>query len=219
MTYPHLLSPVTIGDLELRNRVVQSLIVVLLMFGVCFYFAPDLMRFLALPLNDALPPGSKAVFIAGEGAFFTLTKIAFLAAILFSLPWVLYQAWAFVAPGLYEHEKKLALPLVGDLLGRHGALACPRARPRDRRRHPRRVARGRARLRRPRGGPLGLRNLPHVAAAGAPGVGARARRGAEGGPCLAPSSTPCCASFLGWSGASSSRSSARRAAARRRRCG
>ncbi len=98
--------------IELRNRVVQSLVVVFLMFGVCFYFAPDIMRILALPLNAALPPGSKAVFIAGEGAFFTLTKIAFLAAILASLPWILYQAWAFVAPGLYAHERRFALPLI-----------------------------------------------------------------------------------------------------------
>ena len=97
---------------ELRNRVMQSLVVVLIMFGVCFYFARDLMRFLALPLNAALPEGSKAVFIAGEGAFFTLTKIAFLAAILGSLPWILYQAWAFVAPGLYAHERRFALPLI-----------------------------------------------------------------------------------------------------------
>ena len=98
--------------IELRNRVMRALVVVLLMFGVCFYFAPDIMRFLALPLNAALPPGSKAVFIAGEGAFFTLTKIAFLTAILASLPWILYQAWAFVAPGLYAHERRFALPLI-----------------------------------------------------------------------------------------------------------
>jgi sec-independent protein translocase protein TatC len=97
---------------ELRNRVVQSLVVVVIMFGVCFYFAPNIMKFLALPLNAALPEGSKAVFIAGEGAFFTLTKIAFLSAILASLPWILYQAWAFVAPGLYAHERRFALPLI-----------------------------------------------------------------------------------------------------------
>jgi sec-independent protein translocase protein TatC len=97
---------------ELRDRLIRSLIVVLLMFGVCFYFSRDIMWFLSLPLYDALPPGSKPVFLAGEGAFFTLTKVAFLSALLFSLPWVLYQAWAFVAPGLYEHEKRFALPLI-----------------------------------------------------------------------------------------------------------
>ena len=97
---------------ELRDRVIRSLVVVLLMFGVCFYFAPDIMKFLAVPLNTALPAGSKAVFIAGEGAFFTLTKIALLTAVLASCPWVLYQAWAFVAPGLYAHERRFALPLI-----------------------------------------------------------------------------------------------------------
>ena len=97
---------------ELRDRVIRSAVVVVLLFGVCFYFSADLMRILALPLEAALPPGAQAVFIAGEGAFFTLTKIAFLSAILFSLPWILYQAWAFVAPGLYEHERKFAMPLI-----------------------------------------------------------------------------------------------------------
>jgi len=79
---------------------------------VCFYFSRDIMLFLSLPLYEAMPPGAKPVFLAGEGAFFTLTKVAFLSALLFSLPWVLYQAWAFVAPGLYEHEKRFALPLI-----------------------------------------------------------------------------------------------------------
>ncbi len=97
---------------ELRDRVIKSAIVVFILFGVCFYFSADFMKFLALPLQEALPPGAKAVFIAGEGAFFTLTKIAMLSAILFSMPWILYQAWAFVAPGLYEHERRFALPLI-----------------------------------------------------------------------------------------------------------
>jgi sec-independent protein translocase protein TatC len=97
---------------ELRDRLIKSLILVLIMFGVCFYFSRDIMLFLSLPLYEAMPPGAKPVFLAGEGAFFTLTKVAFLSALLFSLPWVLYQAWAFVAPGLYEHEKRFALPLI-----------------------------------------------------------------------------------------------------------
>ncbi|MDO4230848.1 MAG: twin-arginine translocase subunit TatC [Lautropia sp.] len=97
---------------ELRDRVIRSLIVILLLFFACFYVAPDLMKFLARPLQEALPPGSNAVFIAGEGAFFTLTKMALLTAVLLSLPWVLYQAWAFVSPGLYAHEKRFAGPLI-----------------------------------------------------------------------------------------------------------
>ena len=97
---------------ELRDRLIKSAIAVAILFGVCFYFSADIMKFLALPLQSALPPGAKAVFIAGEGAFFTLTKIALLSSILLSLPWILYQAWSFVAPGLYEHERRFALPLI-----------------------------------------------------------------------------------------------------------
>ena len=98
--------------IELRNRLIKSLIVVLLLFGVCFYFSGEIMRFLSLPLYQALPAGSKPVFTDQAGAFFTLTKVAFLTAVLVSLPWILYQAWAFVAPGLYEHERRFAMPLI-----------------------------------------------------------------------------------------------------------
>ena len=54
---------------ELRDRVIRSLLVILILFGACFYVAPELMKFLAQPLQHALLPGSHAVFIAGEGAF------------------------------------------------------------------------------------------------------------------------------------------------------
>ncbi len=97
---------------ELRDRLVKSLIVVFILFFVCFYFSGDIMRFLSKPLLTALPPDSKAIFTDQAGAFFTLTKIAFLSGLLVSLPWVLFQVWAFVAPGLYEHEKKFAVPLI-----------------------------------------------------------------------------------------------------------
>lgn len=97
---------------ELRDRMIKSLIVVLLLFGVCFYFSGDIMKFLSQPLYQALPEGTRPIFTDQAGAFFTLTKVSFLTALLVSLPWVLYQAWAFVAPGLYEHEKRFALPLI-----------------------------------------------------------------------------------------------------------
>ena len=97
---------------ELRDRMIRSLVVVLILFGVCFYFSPMIMKFLSLPLYEALPAGSRPIFTDQAGAFFTLTKVAFLTAFLISMPWVLYQAWAFVAPGLYEHEKRFALPLI-----------------------------------------------------------------------------------------------------------
>lgn len=97
---------------ELRDRVIRALIVVFLLFFVCFYFSGEIMKFLSQPLYEALPAGTRPIFTDQAGAFFTLTKVAFLTALLASLPWVLYQAWAFVAPGLYEHEKKFAMPLI-----------------------------------------------------------------------------------------------------------
>jgi sec-independent protein translocase protein TatC len=97
---------------ELRDRMIKSLVVVFVIFGVCFYFSGEIMKFLSQPLYQALPPGARPIFTDQAGAFFTLTKVSFLTALLFSLPWVLYQAWAFVAPGLYEHEKRFALPLI-----------------------------------------------------------------------------------------------------------
>jgi len=97
---------------ELRDRVIRSLVVVLLLFFVCFYFSGDIMKFLSQPLYQALPEGTRPIFTDQAGAFFTLTKVAFMTAVLLSLPWILYQAWAFVAPGLYEHEKRFAMPLI-----------------------------------------------------------------------------------------------------------
>ncbi len=97
---------------ELRDRLIKALAVVLLLFIGCFYFSGDIMKFLSLPLYDALPAGSRPIFTDQAGAFFTLTKVAFMTAVLFSMPWILYQAWAFVAPGLYEHERKFAVPLM-----------------------------------------------------------------------------------------------------------
>lgn len=97
---------------ELRDRMIKALLVVVVLFVACFFFSGEIMKFLSQPLYQALPEGSKPIFTDQAGAFFTLTKVAFLSALLFSLPWVLYQAWAFVAPGLYEHEKRFALPLI-----------------------------------------------------------------------------------------------------------
>ncbi|MEZ5741240.1 MAG: twin-arginine translocase subunit TatC [Burkholderiaceae bacterium] len=97
---------------ELRDRMIKSLVVVLVMFVVCFYFSGDLLKFLSLPLYQVLPEGTRPIFTDQAGAFFTLTKVSFLSAFLVSMPWILYQAWQFVAPGLYEHERKFAMPLI-----------------------------------------------------------------------------------------------------------
>ena len=97
---------------ELRDRIIRASVVVVLFFGLCFYYHQELMDWLIRPLQAALPAGVRPVYTDLAAAFFTHTKVAFLAAVLLSLPAILYQAWAFVAPGLYEHEKKFALPLI-----------------------------------------------------------------------------------------------------------
>ncbi|UCE30976.1 MAG: twin-arginine translocase subunit TatC [Burkholderiales bacterium] len=97
---------------ELRDRLIRALMVVLVLFVVAFYFAGDIYQFLSIPIYKALPPGAKLVSTDLAGSFFTLTKVAFVCAFLAALPIVLYQAWAFVAPGLYEHEKKFVFPLM-----------------------------------------------------------------------------------------------------------
>jgi sec-independent protein translocase protein TatC len=97
---------------ELRDRVVRSLIAVVIAFGVCFYFSNEIMQFLSQPLYQALPAGSKPIVTDQAGFFFTLTKVSFLTGVLLSLPVIMFQIWKFVAPGLYEHERRFAFPLI-----------------------------------------------------------------------------------------------------------
>jgi len=100
--------------IELRDRLVRATIAVLVMFGVlCLYPGPSgLYDLLAAPLVAHLPAGSKLIATNVISPFLVPMKITLLAGFLLALPVVLYQVWAFVAPGLYSHEKKLVLPLV-----------------------------------------------------------------------------------------------------------
>ncbi|HZZ94671.1 MAG TPA: twin-arginine translocase subunit TatC [Usitatibacter sp.] len=98
--------------IELRERLVRSLLVVALFSIPMLYFSSELYDVLALPLMRSLPQGSRMIATGVISPFLIPMKIAMMAAFLVSLPFVLYQAWAFVAPGLYAHEKKLVLPLV-----------------------------------------------------------------------------------------------------------
>jgi sec-independent protein translocase protein TatC len=97
---------------ELRDRLLRSLIAIGLVFVCLFPFASDLYDVLAAPMMHALPQGSKMIATGVITPFLIPVKIAAMIAFLVVLPYVLYQAWAFVAPGLYSHEKKLVLPLV-----------------------------------------------------------------------------------------------------------
>ena len=99
---------------ELRDRLLRAIYGIAAVFGVLvFYPGPSkLYDFLAMPLVRALPEGSKMIAVGVVSPFLVPIKVSVMAAIALALPWILYQMWAFVAPGLYKHEKKLVLPLV-----------------------------------------------------------------------------------------------------------
>ena len=97
---------------ELRNRLVRSLLGLLLVFLCLFPFASELYDFLAHPMMVALPEGTRMIATGVVTPFLVPVKVALLVAFIIALPFILYQVWAFIAPGLYQHEKKLVLPLV-----------------------------------------------------------------------------------------------------------
>lgn len=100
---------------ELRNRLVKAVAVVLLVFLVLFAVWPGaaaVYDFIARPMMFALPADSHMIATGVITPFLVPMKVTLLAAFVISLPWVLYQVWAFVAPGLYAHEKRLVAPLV-----------------------------------------------------------------------------------------------------------
>jgi sec-independent protein translocase protein TatC len=97
---------------ELRNRLIRALLSILVVFLCLFPWAKELYALLAQPLLAKLPSGGQMIATDVVGVFLVPMKVALLVAFLIALPYVLYQVWAFVAPGLYAHEKRLALPLV-----------------------------------------------------------------------------------------------------------
>jgi len=98
--------------IELRDRLLRMVIGFLLVFICLFPFANKLYTLLAQPLLARLPAGGHLIATAVTTPFFVPMKVAMLAAVVLSLPYTLYQAWSFVAPGLYAHEKRFVLPLV-----------------------------------------------------------------------------------------------------------
>jgi sec-independent protein translocase protein TatC len=98
--------------IELRTRLMRSLIAVVVVLLCLFPFAKDIYAFLAKPLLRTLPAGATMIATDVTGTFLVPLKVTLMASFLIALPYVLWQAWAFVAPGLYHHEKKLALPVL-----------------------------------------------------------------------------------------------------------
>ena len=97
--------------LELRGRLLKSTIAICVVFVPLAFFSNDLFTLVAKPLIDKLPEGHSLIATGVVAPFMTPLKLALFAAIFVAMPYVLYQIWAFVAPGLYRHEKRFALPL------------------------------------------------------------------------------------------------------------
>ena len=98
--------------LELRNRLLKAVLAIFVMFIPCAIFANDLFNFIAQPLVEKLPAGSTLIATSVVGPFMTPFKVAFYVGLFAAMPVVLYQIWAFVAPGLYRKEKRFAVPLL-----------------------------------------------------------------------------------------------------------
>lgn len=98
--------------IELRNRLLRAIVGWLLVFVALFPFADKLYSLLAAPLLSKLPQGAQMIATAVTTPFFVPMKVTMLTAFLIALPWMIYQCWAFVSPGLYTHEKRLIRPLL-----------------------------------------------------------------------------------------------------------
>lgn len=102
--------------LELRARLMRAVAGLLLVFVALLPFANTLYAWLAQPLLAKLPASGQLIAVEVASPFFAPLKLAFFVALVLAMPWLLYQAWAFVAPGLYAREKRLALPLLASAL-------------------------------------------------------------------------------------------------------
>ena len=103
---------------ELRQRLIRSVVALLLAFFVCWPFSDRIYDFLAQPIYAHLPEGTKLAFLGVTDPFMIKVKVAALASVFLASPWVLWQVWSFVAPGLYRRERRLAGPFIvfGSLL-------------------------------------------------------------------------------------------------------
>ena len=97
---------------ELRQRLMYVLLIILGIFLGLFYFANDLYTYLSTPLTALLPEGTSMIATDVTSPFFAPFKLTLVAAIFAAMPFILHQIWGFIAPGLYQHEKKFAVPLL-----------------------------------------------------------------------------------------------------------
>ena len=97
---------------DLRKRLVISSITIVVMFFACFSFYEPILEWMMAPVKHALPVGTSMIAVEIQETFFTAMKVAFFAGFILSLPVIFWQLWLFLAPGLYDHEKKLVIPFV-----------------------------------------------------------------------------------------------------------
>jgi sec-independent protein translocase protein TatC len=97
---------------ELREKLLRALLAVLVIFLCLFPFANEIYTFVSKPLQAILPDGGSMIATEVTTPFFTPFKLTLVAAIFLAMPVILYQAWSFIAPGMYRHEKRLAIPLL-----------------------------------------------------------------------------------------------------------
>lgn len=98
--------------IELRSRILNSIVSVLVIFLCLFYFANDIYAFVSEPLRALLPEGTTMIATEVASPFFTPFKLTLVLSIFLAIPYILHQAWSFIAPGMYAHEKRLAFPLL-----------------------------------------------------------------------------------------------------------
>jgi sec-independent protein translocase protein TatC len=96
---------------ELRSRLIKILISAGIGFGIGYYFSETIFRWLTKPLTDVLPKGTSLIFTSITEAFFTYLKVGLLAGVFIASPFILYQIWAFISPGLYKKERRALIPV------------------------------------------------------------------------------------------------------------
>ena len=99
--------------LELRDRLIRAMVAVALLFLPCMFYSNQIFTFVATPLREKLPKGTQLIATQVMSPFTTPFKLSLFVAAFLAMPVIIYQLWAFVAPGLYTHEKRLVMPLVG----------------------------------------------------------------------------------------------------------
>ena len=98
--------------IELRQRVIKALLSVLIVFLCLAYFSQDIYHWLSIPLLNALPAGASMIATDVAAPFLAPFKLTLIVSFFIAIPWVLFQLWQFITPGLYQSERRLIVPLV-----------------------------------------------------------------------------------------------------------